>query len=79
MSMGEQKKSKEPEKEIRQPSSGMRRMMMFDENDKELDNPRGVLWKFLFSYLKPHRRSFLLFIILLLCGTIIMSLSPLIS
>jgi len=79
MSMANQNKSKEPAKEIRQPTSGMRRMMMFDENDQELDNPRNVLWKFLFSYLKPHRRSFLLFIFLLLCGTIIMSLSPLIS
>ena len=77
--MENQKKSKEPEKEIRQPASGMRRMMMFDEDDNELNNPRNTLWKFLFSYLKPHRKSFLLFMILLLFGTIIMSLSPLIS
>jgi len=57
----------------------MHRPMMFDESDNKLDNPRNVLWKFLFSYLKPHRGSFILFIVLLLIGTSIMSLSPLIS
>ena len=77
--MGNQKKTKEPTKEIRQPTSGMRLHMMFDENDKELDNPRKILWKFLFSYLKPYRGSFILFSVLLLIGTGIMSLSPLIS
>jgi len=80
MSTGNQNKSKEPEKEIRQPMSGTHRgPMWFDENDKELDNPRNVLWKFLFSYLKPYRGKLITFMILMLIGTAIMSLSPIIS
>ena len=79
MSMADQKKTKEPEKQIRQPTSGGHRPMWFEENDAELDNPRKVLWKFLFSYLKPYRKKFTLFFVLLLCGTAIMSISPLMS
>ncbi|HDZ17682.1 MAG TPA: ABC transporter ATP-binding protein, partial [archaeon] len=47
--------------------------------NKKLDNPRKILWKFLFSYLKPFRGSFIQFIFLLLLGTSIMSISPIIS
>jgi len=79
MSMRDQNKQKEPEKEIRQPTSGMHRHMMFEEDDRVLENPRSVLWKFLFSYLRPYRKSFILFVFLLMFGTAIMSLSPIIS
>ncbi|NVM37392.1 MAG: ATP-binding cassette domain-containing protein [Candidatus Lokiarchaeota archaeon] len=79
MSVNEQKKKVEPEKKIRQPTSGFQRHFMFDENDKQLNNPRKVLWKFIFSYLKPYRGTFILFLVLLLIGTAIMSLSPIIS
>ena len=80
MAVNEQKKGVEPEKEIRQPRSGGGfGHMMFDENDKKLNNPRKVLWKFIFSYLKPYRGLFILFLVLLLIGTTIMSVSPIIS
>ncbi len=79
MSVKEKKKKKEPEKEIRQPMAGGHGRFLFDEDNKELDNPRKELWKFLFSYLKPFRGSFILFLILLLIGTSIMAISPIIS
>jgi len=79
MSVKEQNKKKEPEKEIRQPRAGGHGKFLFDEDNKNLDNPRKILWKFLFSYLKPFRGSFILFLILMLIGTSIMSMSPIIS
>jgi len=72
-------KDQKTEKEIRQPMSGGHGRFLFGEDNKKLDNPRKILWKYLFSYLKPFRRSFLLFFFLLLIGTSIISISPLIS
>ena len=79
MSVKDQKNKGEPEKEIRQPMSGGHGRFLFGEDNKKLDNPRKILWKYLFSYLKPFRRSFLLFFFLLLIGTSIMSISPIIT
>ena len=79
MSVKEQKFKKEPEKEIRQPMAGGHGRFLFDEDNKNLDNPRKILWKFLFSYLKPYRGSFILFTLLLLIGSGIQSISPIIS
>ena len=79
MSVKDQKNNGEPEKEIRQPMAGGHGRFLFDEDNKKLDNPRKILWKFLFSYLKPFRGSFILFIFLLLIGTSIMTISPVIS
>ncbi len=79
MSVKDQKNKEEPEKEIRQPMAGGHGRFLFGEDNKKLDNPRKILWKYLFSYLKPFRRSFMLFTFLLLIGTSIMSISPIIS
>ena len=79
MSVKEEKFKGEPEKEIRQPMAGGHGRFLFGEDNKKLDNPRKILWKFLFSYLKPFRGSFIQFIFLLLLGTSIMSISPIIS
>lgn len=79
MSVKEEKYKGEPEKEIRQPMAGGHGRFLFGEDNKKLDNPRKILWKFLFSYLKPFRGSFIQFIFLLLLGTSIMSISPIIS
>jgi len=79
LSVKEEKFKGEPEKEIRQPMAGGHGRFLFGEDNKKLDNPRKILWKFLFSYLKPFRGSFIQFIFLLLLGTSIMSISPIIS
>ena len=80
MSIEDQKKKGKPEKEIRQPmSGGFRHAAMFDKRNKKLDNPRKVLWKFLFSYLKSYKKSFIFFLVLLLIGTSIMSISPILT
>jgi len=79
LSVKDQKNKEEPEKEIRQPMAGGHGRFLFGEDNKKLDNPRKILWKYLFSYLKPFRRSFMLFTFLLLIGTSIMSISPIIS
>jgi len=79
LSVKEQNNKEEPEKEIRQPRAGGHGRFLFGEDNKKLDNPRKKLWKFLFSYLKPFRGSFILFLILLLMGTSIISISPIIT
>ena len=45
MSVKEQKNKEEPEKEIRQPRAGGHGKFLFDEDNKNLDNPRKILWK----------------------------------
>ncbi len=79
MSVEEQNNKEEPEKKIRQPMAGGHGRFLLGEDNKKLDNPRKKLWKFLFSYLKPFRGSFILFLILLLMGTSIISISPIIT
>ncbi|UCC19664.1 MAG: ABC transporter ATP-binding protein [Promethearchaeota archaeon] len=50
------------------------------EGDKSpLDHPRKVLWNWLLTYLKPLRLKFFIYFIFLLIGTIITSISPILS
>jgi len=72
-------KEKEEEKEIIQPSAGMRKHFMMDSDTSKLEHPRRELWKWLFSYLGRYKWKFLTFLILLLIGTLITSVSPIIS
>jgi ABC-type multidrug transport system fused ATPase/permease subunit len=69
----------EEEKEIIKPSVGFRHKFMMDEGKVKLDNPRKDLWGWLLSFMKPFKGKFLLFFILLLIGTVIQSISPLLS
>jgi len=78
MSSNNQKK-KEEEKKIIQPSAGMGRHFMMDSSTSKLEHPRRELWKWLFSYLGPYRWKFFTFLILLLIGTLVTSISPIIS
>ncbi|GAH70271.1 unnamed protein product, partial [marine sediment metagenome] len=58
--------------------TGHRGPMMFNEEKAKFDHPRKDLWKFLFSYLIPYKRRLIFYLILLLAGTAIMSLNPII-
>lgn len=69
----------EEQKEIIQPSASTRRRFMFEGDKSQLDHPRKDLWKWLISYLKPTRKKFFVYFILLLIGTVITALSPIIS
>ena len=78
MSSNNQKK-KEEEKKIIQPSAGMGRHFMMDSSTSKLEHPRRELWKWLFSYLGHYKWKFFTFLILLLIGTLMTSISPIIS
>ena len=70
-------KDKEEEKEIIQPRFGMHRgPPMMGSGKSKLEHPRRELWKWLFSYLGRYKLKFLTFLILLLVGTLINSVSP---
>jgi len=71
--------SEEEKKEIIQPSASTRRRFMFEGDKSNLEYPRKTLWKWMFSYLKSFRGKFFLYLVLLLIGTIISALSPIIS
>lgn len=73
------KKEKEEEKEIIQPGVGMRHGFMMDSGKSKLEHSRSDLWKWLFSYLGRYKWKFLTFLILLLVGTLVTSVSPIIS
>ncbi|MHA2123228.1 MAG: ABC transporter ATP-binding protein, partial [Promethearchaeota archaeon] len=50
-----------------------------DFDSSELEHSRSVLWRWMFSYLKPFRGKFSLYIILLLIGALITSVTPMIT
>ncbi|MFX0139420.1 MAG: ABC transporter ATP-binding protein, partial [Candidatus Hodarchaeota archaeon] len=78
MSNNHNKKEKE-EAEIIQPSSSHRPHFFMDSEKKKLEHPRKELWKWLFSYIKPFKWKFIIFFVFLLIGTLITSITPLIS
>ncbi|MFX0000224.1 MAG: ABC transporter transmembrane domain-containing protein [Candidatus Hermodarchaeota archaeon] len=67
------------EVEIIQPSATHKPHFFMDSEKKKLEHPRRELWKWLFSYIKPFKWKFVTFFILLLIGTLITSITPLIS
>ncbi|GAG53757.1 unnamed protein product, partial [marine sediment metagenome] len=74
-----EEEEEEEEKEIVQPSVGFgHKFMMADEN-AILDNPRKKLWGWLLSFMRPFKGKFIFFTILLLLGTVIQSIIPLLS
>ncbi|MHA2038223.1 MAG: ABC transporter ATP-binding protein [Promethearchaeota archaeon] len=75
----QQEENEEEQQEIIKPSPGTGHKFMMDFEPSELDHSRGELWRWLFSYLKPFRGKFVLYLILLLLGTIITSITPIIS
>lgn len=79
MSLNNQEKKKEFEPEIRKPSSSGFRRFNFESGDYTLKHSRRQLWQFLLKFLLPHKNKFLLFMVLLLFGTVFMSYSPLLS
>ena len=74
-----EQEEEEEEKEIIKPTVGFGHKFMMDDEKAKLDHPRKVLWGWLFSFMKPFRGKFVLFLFLLLLGTVIQSISPLIS
>jgi len=72
-------KEKEEEKKIIQPGVGMGRHFMMDSGTSKLEHSRRELWKWLFSYLGRYKWKFVTFLVLLLLGTLITSISPIIS
>ena len=74
-----QEDDEEEQQEIIKPSAGNRHGFMMDFEPSELDHSRGELWRWLFSYLKPFRGNFSFYLILMLMGTIITSVTPLIT
>lgn len=79
MSNAEEKKERNEEKKINQPSLGFHRRPSFGEGKPDLEHPSKVLWKWMLSYLKSLKWKFVLYTILLLLGTIILTISPLVS
>jgi len=78
MSNNNQKK-KEEEKEIIKPGVGMHRGFMMDSGKSKLEHSSRDLWKWLFSYLGRYKLKFISFLVLLLIGTLITSITPIIS
>ncbi len=78
--MSNNREDKKEEQEIIQPRVGMHHgpPMMGSEKSK-LEHPRRELWKWLFSYLGRYKWKFISFLILLLIGTLVTSVSPIIS
>ena len=76
---GQQDENEEEQQEIIKPSAGGGHKFMMDFDPSELEHSRGELWRWLFSYLKPFRGRFSLYLILLLTGTIISSITPIIT
>jgi ABC-type multidrug transport system fused ATPase/permease subunit len=74
-----QEETEEEQQEIIKPSAGMGHKFMMDFDPSDLEHTRGELWRWLFSYLKPFRWKFSLFLFFLMMGTIITSTTPLIS
>ncbi len=74
-----QEKEEEEQQEIIQPSAGGGHKFMMDFESSELEHSRRELWRWLFSYLKPFRGKFSLYLIFLLMGTIITAATPLIT
>jgi len=73
-------KENEDEKEIIQPRlSGMHKGFMMDSSTSKLEHPRRELWKWLFSYLGPFKWKFITLLVLLLIGTLVTSINPIIS
>ncbi|MFW9822118.1 MAG: ABC transporter ATP-binding protein [Candidatus Thorarchaeota archaeon] len=75
----EEEEEEEEQQEIIQPRAAMGHRFMMDLESAELENSRGTLWRWLFSYLKPFRGKFSLYMIFLFLGTIISSTTPIIS
>jgi ABC-type multidrug transport system fused ATPase/permease subunit len=61
------------------PTVGHRRGMMFMDEKAKLEHPRSVLWRWIFSYLFKHKLLFFFFVILIIIGTIINSITPLLT
>ena len=78
MSNNHKNKEKE-ETEIIQPSASQRPRFFMESGKTKLVHPRGTLWRWLFSYIKPYKWKFVTFFILLLFGTLITSITPIIS
>ncbi|MHA1542436.1 MAG: ABC transporter transmembrane domain-containing protein, partial [Candidatus Hodarchaeales archaeon] len=73
-------KEKEEEKEIIQPRvGGMHRGFMMDSGSTKLEHPRRELWKWLFSYLGKYKWKFFILTTLMLIGTLVTSITPIIS
>ncbi len=70
---------KKEEQEIIQPSASAKPRFLLDTEKTKLAHPRNELWKWLFSYIKQFRLKFVIFFILLLVGTMITSITPLIA
>ncbi|TFF86574.1 MAG: ABC transporter ATP-binding protein [Promethearchaeota archaeon] len=76
--MSEKDKNKKEEAKIREPTAFGRHRgppMLMGEKSK-LEHPRKDLWKFLFSYLIPHKSKLIIFLILLLASTVVQSFYP---
>ena len=74
-----EEEEEEEEKEIIQPTVGFGHKFMMDDEKAKLDNPRKKLWGWLLSFMRPFKGKFIFFLILLLLGTVIQSITPLLS
>jgi len=69
----------EERQEIIKPSTSGHHKFMMDFDSTELEHSRSTLWRWLFSYLKPFRTQFIIYLILLLIGTLITAVTPMIT
>jgi ATP-binding cassette subfamily B protein len=74
-----EEEEEEEQQEIIKPSTSGHHKFMMDIDSTELEHSRSKLWRWLFSYLKPFRGKFSLYLILLLAGTIITTSTSLIT
>lgn len=78
ISNGEKNEKKEElsHDEIIKPSVRSRPGFLLERGKAKLSHPRNELWKWIISHIKPYKLHLLIFLILLLIGTIISSISP---
>ncbi|MHA1197432.1 MAG: ABC transporter ATP-binding protein [Promethearchaeota archaeon] len=78
ISNGEKNEEKEElsHDEIIKPSVRSRPGFLLERGKAKLSHPRNELWKWIISHIKPYKLHLLIFLILLLIGTIISSISP---
>jgi ABC-type multidrug transport system fused ATPase/permease subunit len=74
-----EEEEEEEQQEIIKPSTSGHHKFMMDIDSTELEHSRSKLWRWLFSYLKPFRGKFSLYLIFLLAGTIITTSTSLIT
>jgi ABC-type multidrug transport system fused ATPase/permease subunit len=75
----QKKYEREPEQEAQQPTLRQRPPFFMEGGKSKLDHPRKKLWKWMFSFLLAYKARIILYTLLMVFGSIINSILPIIS